>query len=466
MSIFVKDTIAALATAPLPAGVAVIRVSGAEAKPSVISLCESFRDVSANFMHFGRLKSVDGVVIDEVLMVFFGAPRSFTGEDVVEIHCHGGKAVIEAILSALRRQGVRMAEAGEFSKRAFMNGKMDLTAAEGIMDLVAAETEAQRKQALSQLQGALAVQFEGWRTDILHMLAHVEAGIDFPDEELDVIADAGIVDKLTILLNDLNDAVSTDVGQRLRDGFHLSILGKPNAGKSTLTNLLTGKETAIVSDIAGTTRDVVEAHLNIGGFPIILADTAGLRETDDVIEREGVNRAKARAYQSDLRIIMVDAHEWPALDEALLEHIVPERTLFVLSKFDKLNHSVECIRSIKENQMVNYKGVDYPALLSDLTSAEALTPILATLQTLIERWYGGRQNAALLTRERHKRAVADTVGYLNQALTIAQTGSPYSISELIAQDLRDAAGAIGTVTGRTDTEDVLDVVFSSFCIGK
>lgn len=460
--LYKKDTIAALATAPLPAGVAVIRVSGESALASVGKLISKNTSLTHSKMKFSRLYNAQGEVLDEALLAYFKAPKSFTGEDVVEIHCHGGKAVVDGILKELMEYNVRLAEAGEFSKRAFMNGKMDLTAAEGIMDLVAAETEAQRKQALNQLQGKLGEQFEVWRSELLHLLAHIEAAIDFPDEELDVIEDAGIQNKLTVLLNNLKGSIQTDAAVRLRSGFELSIIGKPNAGKSSLTNLLTGKDTAIVSDIEGTTRDVVESHLNIKGYPVILSDTAGLRETDDVIEKEGVVRAQKKATLSDVVIVVVDSREWPVVDPVVAGQIVPENTIFILSKTDLLNDGDPCI----VNNMVEYNRCKYPAIALNLTNTSYMDDLLELIEERIRAKFVTSQSAALVTRERHKEAIRKTVTYIEKALEIIQSNNHYSISELIAQDLRDAAKGIGEVTGRTDTEDVLDVVFSSFCIGK
>ncbi|MFT7145070.1 MAG: tRNA modification GTPase, partial [bacterium] len=339
---FIKgDTIVALATAPLAAGVAVIRISGPKAKGVVDKLCPSFAGVDPRYMHYGKLKSATAALLDETLMVYFKAPHSFTGEDIVEINCHGGVAVVDGLIGELlKEEAVRHADAGEFTRRAFMNDKMDLTAAEGVADLVAAETEEQKKQALSQMKGELGEGFERWRQRIIHLLAHSEAAIDFPDEELDVLADAGVKGKLDEVIADLENAIKTDVGCRLRDGFKAVIIGKPNAGKSSLTNLLTGKATAIVSEIEGTTRDIIDTRLNVGGFPIILSDTAGIRETEDFIEKEGVSRAMQKVGEADLVILVTDGTKWPEIDSELVGLLKEKRSLVVFSKKDLFNHSV------------------------------------------------------------------------------------------------------------------------------
>lgn len=485
MALISKDTIAALATAPLPAGVGVIRLSGKDSRQIVNQMCRSFGEAPVNHMHYGKLVSRAGEVLDECLMVFFENPNSFTGEDVVEVHCHGGKAVVDGLLADIFSYNgedgivVRHAEAGEFSHRAFLNGKMDLTGAEAVADLIAAETEEQKKQALRQMKGELGQRFDVWREKIMHMLAHTEAAIDFPDEELDVLEEAGLKNKLEGLISDLSQAVNTDAGQRLRDGFNVAIVGEPNAGKSTLTNLLTGRQTAIVSDIAGTTRDVVETHLNVDGFPIILADTAGLRETDDVIEQIGVGRAKEKAAESDLVIVVADGRKWPEIGEEAKAQLKKGASIVVLSRggdfelnrlvdFDVLDSAVlvdnQNVKCIGESVV---GGEKYPALVADLTDTSSVDVVLSQLAKLVREKFGQAQGAAQLTRERHKKAVNDAIAHLNRAKSLYENPhEAYSVSELLAQDFRDAAASIGSVTGSTDSEDVLDLVFSTFCIGK
>lgn len=453
-----RDTIVALATAAVPAGVAVLRLSGAQAKSVAEKLCPGFGKAPPRQMHYGALTH-NGEVIDRGLWVYFAAPNSFTGEDVVEFQGHGGVAVTQAALQAfLAQENVRQAEAGEFTRRAFLNGRMDLTAAEGLADLIHAGTEAQRRQALRQMDGALGTMFESWRTQILHLLAHVEAAVDFPDEELDVLQEAGLLTKLKTLMHELESALATRAGERLRDGFSAVIAGRPNAGKSTLTNLLTGRETAIVSPLAGTTRDVVEAHLDIGGLPLVLADTAGLRETSDSIEEEGVRRALKRSMAADLLLLVVDGQEWPNLPEEVVPSLNPERTLIVASKADQLKDRLP--------QHLDVGGASVPVLALDLRDDKALAPLLAAIEQKLKQLYGTATEAAQLTRARHRAATESALASLGRAAQLFATPSRHSVSDLLAQDLRDAAAAIGSVTGRTDVEDVLDLVFSTFCIGK
>lgn len=453
------DTIVALATAPLPAGVAIVRVSGPEAWVVGEKICPGFVGVEPRYLFWGGFyKGLEK--IDEGLVVGFSAPASFTGEHVVEFHTHGGRAVVQAVLDAILAQpNVRMALPGEFTRRAVINGKMDLTAAEGLADLVAADTDMQRRQAVRQLDGALGERFEGWRTAMLHVLAQVEAAIDFPDEELEILSEPQLGGAIRAILADLQGAVGEEAGVRVRDGLSMALVGRPNAGKSTLLNLLSGREVAIVSPMAGTTRDVVTSLLDIAGYPVQLADTAGIRTTDDVIEAEGVRRARAQAERADVLVVVVDGQDFSdTMDEELADMLVPGRSLVVVSKADLVDkefpHTIE----------------DVPVVAVNLTERAALGRVMVALEKIVGCVAGGAADAALLTRERHKRAVEEAIRCFGNALILISkagaAGKGGTVAELVAEDLREAAGAIGSVTGRTGSEDVLDVVFSTFCIGK
>lgn len=448
----INDTIVALATAPLAAGVAIVRVSGPQAwvvgqkiSPKVADL-EANRAVYTPF--FAQAEHIDtGVLLP------FKAPRSFTGEDVVEFQCHGGQAVLEALMGAiLQIPGVRQAEAGEFSRRAVLHGKMDLTAAEGLADLVAAETEEQRRQALHQMRGELGARFDDWRQQIMALRAQVEAGVDFPDEELDVLSDTGIQHGLQKVYANIDQALAAHVGERVRSGLRVAVVGRPNAGKSTLTNLLTGRDTAIVSPLAGTTRDVVEAVMNIGGFPVTLADTAGLRETGDAIEAEGVRRAHLRATEADVLVALISAADWPEIDPGIQPLLVPGKALIVITHIDEHPCTIP----------PEWHGV--PVLGQNLTAPEAAPAITEALSALIAERFGQARQAAQITRARHRQALQDARQHLDAALACMATRS--GGAELLSEDLRQAAEAIGRVTGGVGTEDVLDLVFSTFCIGK
>ena len=433
------DTIYAPASAQGKAGVAVVRVSGPQAGQAMAMIIGGTlpapRRAALRLLRDPR----QGGAIDRGLVLWFPAPHSFTGEDVGEMHIHGGRATLAALLAALAGIGqCRLAEPGEFSRRAFENGRLDLTEAEAIADLVAAETEQQRRQALRQLDGELGALYEDWRQRLLGALGRLEADIDFPDEDLphDMAATvrpmlAGLGEEIAAHLADNRR------GERLRHGLHVAIIGAPNVGKSSLLNALARREAAIVSETAGTTRDIIEVHLDLGGWPVVLADTAGLRASDNEIEREGVRRAEARAAHADLRVVLLDASA-PELAPRVEAAIQPGDVV-VYNKSDLL------------------MPADPGAALSVKTGA-GLDRLLAKIE---ERVGLLMQSSAgpPLTRERHRLALQECVQALQRALAAGA-------GELAAEDVRLAARALGRITGRVGVEDMLDIVFREFCIGK
>ncbi|WP_419798327.1 MAG: tRNA uridine-5-carboxymethylaminomethyl(34) synthesis GTPase MnmE [Terasakiella sp.] len=440
------QTIYALASGAGRCGIAVIRLSGAQAF-DVLCRLSGKSDFKARYAHRVQLiDPVEGDPIDDGLALYFPAPHSFTGEEVVEFQIHGGRAVVQALLDSLAQMdGLRLAEPGEFTRRAFENDKMDLTAAEGLADLIHAETRAQAKQALRQMEGALGTLYNDWADRILHILAHFEAVIDFPDEDLPEEVEAGARAKVATLQYEIEDHLKDGHrGELLRDGVRLAIVGPPNAGKSSLLNHLAKREVAIVSDIAGTTRDIIESHLDIGGYPVVVSDTAGLRHSEDVIEMEGVRRAQDRAQSSDLKVVMFDAADWPNLDQKTLD-LIDDDSLVVLNKMDKAKPDVADIGGQKPIYMSakSKEGlVDFFKRLEE----EVATRCMVT-------------GAPALTRARHREALEDCVEALVRFAEI-------DLPELAAEDLRMATRSLGRITGRIDVEDVLDVVFSDFCIGK
>lgn len=438
------STIFALASAPGRGGVAVFRLSGPGAGNALRTL--SGQDLPpARIAARIRLRYA-GEVIDDGLALYFPAPRSFTGEEVVELHVHGGRAVAHALSDALLDLGLRPAEPGEFSKRAFLNDKLDLTRAEAIADLVDAETAAQRRQALRQLDGGLAVLAEEWRSEVVRALALMEATIDFSDEDIP----AGLVDQVIELVADLSGRLRFHLadgnrGERLRDGIHIAILGAPNAGKSSLLNRIAGREAAIVSAQAGTTRDIVEVHLDLGGWPVVLADTAGLRHAAEDIEAEGIRRALARAEAADLRLAVFDGAILPEMDSVTVG-VIDTDTVVVINKAD-------LAAGPNPNQIAGHD----PLVVSARTG-QGIDALLLVLQELIASRFDDTA-APVLTRHRHRAAVGDCVAALDRF-------DPGLGVELAAEELRAAAAAIGRITGRVDVDDVLDVVFGEFCIGK
>lgn len=445
------DTIFALASAPGRAGVAVMRVSGPEAGAALDALAGTPRPEprAAALRRFrDGPAGGGGAVIDQGLALWFPAPNSFTGEDCAEFHIHGGPAVTEAMAGALSALGLRVAEPGEFTRRAFEHGKMDLTEAEGLADLIDAETEGQRAQALAQMTGALKAVYEDWRERLIGVLAAVEGEIDFPDEDdvPDALArTAG--PPLDALIAALAEHLDDDRrGEKVREGFAVALIGAPNAGKSSLINVLARRDAAIVTEIPGTTRDIVEVRQIRAGFPVILADTAGLREAADVVEREGVRRALARAEDADLRIALVDvSRETPSRD--LLAKLRPGDAL-ALNKTD-LGQATE---------MEAPDGVSVFAISAK--SGAGLDALEAWLDRAVFERLGARE-APALSRARHRQGVVQALDSLTRA-----RGKLDSHPELAGADLHLAIRALEGLTGRIDVEDVLDRVFSQFCIGK
>ncbi len=434
-----QPTIFALASAPGRAGIAVLRLSGSRVHRTLLAVVRQ-SPVPRRATRV-RFRDPDGgETLDDGVAIYFPAPHSYTGEDVAEFHIHGSRAVIAGLLEVLgRREGLRLAEPGEFTRRAFENGKLDLTEAEAVADLVEAETTAQRRQALRQLDGALGALYEGWRAGLMRALARIEAEIDFPEEGLP----PGLWDSIRGDVAALQVEIVAHLddkrrGERLRDGVSVAILGPPNAGKSSLLNALARRDIAITSAVAGTTRDVIEARLDLGGYPVVLADTAGLRQSADEIEQEGVRRALARAETADLRLVILDATR-PG--ETIDRRLIDQDALVVLNKID----------------LAPGAAVD-GALAISVVTGEGMNTLLARLAKEVAK-RAGNSGGPLVTRARHRAALNDCAEALARFATAG-------LSELAAEDLRKAARALGRITGRVDVEDMLDIIFRDFCIGK
>jgi tRNA modification GTPase len=435
------DTIFALASAPGRAGVAIVRVSGSAARFAVQTVSRKSPPPPRR-AQVRAFRSGAGEIFDRGLVLWFPAPDSYTGEDVAEFHIHGGRAVLAAMIEALSAiAGLRAAGPGEFTRRGVESGKLDLTQAEAIADLVDAETEAQRRQALRQYDGALAKLTDGWRTELAKALAWAEAAIDFSDEELpdDVMADA----RQTAAL--IKDAITARLeegrrGELVREGLFVAVVGAPNAGKSSLVNALAGRDVAIVSETAGTTRDVIEVRLNLGGYAVILADTAGLRAAADHIEAEGVRRALQRAETADLVVWVRDGS-------------APDSALEYNEKLD--SNSVVMVW--------NKADLAWPTaqdgLKLSLRTGEGLEAVVEAITAAAREKLEGGREAPLLTRARHREMLEKAVAALARA-------EGQEAPELFAEDLRLAVRAIGRIAGRVDVEDLLDVIFRDFCIGK
>jgi len=426
------DTIFALATAPGKAGVAVVRISG----PLAFQAAEKLAGpIPKKGRGLRQIVGADGALIDEALVLSFVQGHSFTGEDVVELQLHGSPAITRAVLTELGTiKGLRSAEAGEFTRRALENGCLDLAQVEGLADLIDAETEAQRRQALRVFSGDLGKKTDGWRVSLVRAAALVEATIDFADEEIPENVFPEVIDLLSPVMAEMKrEADGVRIAERIRDGFEVAIVGAPNVGKSTLLNRLAGRDAAITSDIAGTTRDVIEVRMDLGGLPVTMLDTAGLRETDDVVEGLGIERAIQRAQSSDVVVFL-------GLPGEAVPSDLGETVIHVFAKSD--------INGDQPNAVSGLTGEGIDALI---------TKIEQELQQKSAR-------AGIAMRERHRLALIKANESLETAMALIDTNT--ELADLIAEEIRTAVRAVESLVGRVDVEDLLDVIFSSFCIGK
>ncbi|RCW84398.1 tRNA uridine-5-carboxymethylaminomethyl(34) synthesis GTPase MnmE [Phyllobacterium bourgognense] len=436
------DTIFALSSGRLPSGVGVMRISGPQTRFVIETISGGLPEPRIAALRFFR--DSENSPIDRGLVLFFPAPASFTGEDCAELHLHGGKAVVDAMITALYKfEGCRLAEAGEFTRRAFANGKFDLTVAEGLADLIAAETDGQRRLALQISSGAQATLYASWRTELIRARALIEAELDFADES-DV--PGSVSDQVWQSMRDLADRMGKHVadgkrGAMVRDGIRVVIVGAPNAGKSSLLNALAGRDVAIVSDEPGTTRDLIEIKLDLNGLPVLVTDTAGLRETEGKVERIGINRAREQASAADLVITLTDLSNpvAPALDD-----VADSVTLRLGTKSDLAAPSA---------------AAKYDLVISTRTG-EGLDDLLETLSKRAGL-AAGNLSDPLPTRRRHMELLAETIREVTAA--VYDEAAPL---EVRAEYLRRASHSLGRITGDVDVEDILDVVFAQFCIGK
>ncbi|MBP5858154.1 tRNA uridine-5-carboxymethylaminomethyl(34) synthesis GTPase MnmE [Marivibrio halodurans] len=456
------ETIYAPASGLAKAGIAIIRLSGPETGAVVSALTGRPLPAPRRAVRRQFVDPVDGSALDDGLLLWFPGPGSYTGEDLAELHIHGGPAVRAAVLVALSRQpGCRLAEPGEFTRRAFLNDRMDLSRAEGVVDLIEAETEAQRRQALRQAEGALFKRCEAWSEQLLRLAAHAEAVIDFPDEDLP----EDIWERSAADIRALRDALSREIdsgrrGERLRDGVRVAIVGPPNVGKSSLLNRLAGRDAAIVNARAGTTRDVVEVALDFEGYPVTLSDTAGLRDAVEEIEAEGVRRALRAARAADI-VIRMSA---PDVSETVPPEALAGEGVVLIDVRNKADMKGDDIAGNRPDIMAGDPAAPptrAPAggpLALSVHSGVGWEDFLQRLREAVES-VAGLGEAAGLTRARHREAVSESRDALTRALEAPQP-------DLRAEDIRLALRAIGRITGRVDVEDLLDVVFRDFCIGK
>ncbi len=445
------NTIFAQASAQGKAGVSVFRISGPNALKSLRALiCQTNDKFEPRKLYFRKIYNPkSNQQIDDALVVFFKGKSSFTGEDSVEIYTHGSIAVIKMMHEVLASlEDMRIAEPGEFAKRAFLNGKMDLTAAEGLADLIDAETELQHKQAIKQLDGGLEKIYEEWRTELLKVISLIEAYIDFPDEDIP----EETVNKVRLLIDQITNKIKVHLddnhrGERLRNGIKLAIIGRPNVGKSSLLNYLMKREIAIVSNIAGTTRDVIEGHIDVGGYPIILQDTAGIHDhTEDIIEQEGISRAWSAARNADIKIILYDANRRND-EKEYFRDIVDANTIIVFNKIDLV------VPFSPAPTMNNHSPINV-----SIKNQQGLDEIMAGILSIAHK-IASPSESPQITRARHRSELQKALEYM----------SSFSLNNdlvLAAEDLRMTMRAISNITGKITVDEILSEIFSNFCIGK
>jgi len=457
LSYLSSDTIAAIATAPGRGGVGIIRVSGPEAKSLGQQI--SGYELKPRYAHYGHFTAPhSNTLIDQGITLFFPNPHSFTGEDVVEFHGHGGPVVIDQLLQAITQEGIRLANPGEFSERAFLNDKMDLTQAEAIADLIDASSEQAVRNAMNSLQGVFSSKINALVEQLTHLRIYVEAAIDFPEEEIDFLNDGKIHSDLHTLKQQLHDIfIEAKQGVLVREGMKVVIAGKPNAGKSSLLNALAGRDTAIVTDIAGTTRDVLREHIHLDGMPLHIIDTAGLRDSPDIVEQMGIERAWQEIEQADRILLLIDNTQQHSTKESIEQflssnadkHIDSTKISVIYNKIDK-THQVP---------KVTVSG-NTPVIYLSAKAHQGIQLLVEHLQSVMG--YSNTAEGGFTARRRH-------IDALERAQASLQHGSQqllYGAGELLAEDLRQAQQSLGEITGDVSADELLGKIFSSFCIGK
>lgn len=455
------DTIAAISTAVGSSGISIIRVSGDKALEIVDKIFvsknnKSIKDMNSYTMRYGTIVSLeDRSLIDEVIVSYMKGPKSFTAEDVVEINCHGGAYPTKSVLEEVLKSGARIAEPGEFSKRAFLNGRVDLSQAEAIMDIINSKTEISMKSAVEQSKGRISSEITKLREKLLEMIAHIEATVDYPEDDLEEMTGQKVSDEVKGVLDEINGLIDTaDEGKILREGLSTVIVGKPNVGKSSLLNLLLKEKRAIVTDIPGTTRDVIEEYLNISGVPIKIVDTAGIRETNDEVEKIGVEKSKEKIGDADLIIFMVDSSR--GIDDEdieIINQIKNKKYIVLLNKSD--------LNTEMDKKYLEYLDEEYIVKFSTKTGEG-----LNTLKNLIkELFFKGDINSKelIITNSRHKEALIKTKKSCESALDALKNTDAIDLASI---DIRNAWTYLGEITGDTLEEDLIDKIFKNFCLGK
>nr|WP_288323311.1 tRNA uridine-5-carboxymethylaminomethyl(34) synthesis GTPase MnmE [uncultured Peptostreptococcus sp.] len=458
---FIDDTIAAIATAPGEGGIGIIRISGADSIAIASSIFKPFYkenllDYPNRSLVYGNIVDSDRV-IDEVLIARMEGPNSYTAEDVVEINCHGGFISVKKILELVLKKGARLADPGEFTKRAFLNGRIDLSQAEAVIDIINAKTDQSHDIAQTQLEGALSQKVRSLRNMITEVLAQVEVAIDYPEEDIEFITYKELTDKTSQIQKEVVKMYETsDTGKILREGLKTAILGKPNVGKSSLMNWILGENRAIVTEIAGTTRDVIEEFVNIKGIPLKIVDTAGIRETDDIVEKIGVEKSRDHMKSSDLVLVVLDSsRELEEDDLEILDAINPKKTLVLINKIDLESRlDMDKVKEyIAEENIIHISAMENKGLES----------IHDKIETMVYEGRVSNKGDVMITNTRHKDAIYKAMNSINDAIKGLEDHMSY---DFIGVDLKDSWDSLGFINGDTVTEDLLDTIFKNFCIGK
>ncbi|MCT8977611.1 tRNA uridine-5-carboxymethylaminomethyl(34) synthesis GTPase MnmE [Clostridium sp. CX1] len=455
------DTITAIATVLGEGGISIIRVSGHKSLEIVNNMFrgkngDTLMGIKPYTMKYGFILDTEsGDVLDEVLVSFMKGPRSFTAEDTVEINCHGGVVATKRILEEVIRNGARLAEPGEFTKRAFLNGRIDLSQAEAVIDIIRAKTELSMKSAVQQSGGRVSKEINGVRGKLLEIIAHIEATVDYPEDDLEEMTSEKVSIQLDNILQQINNILSTaDEGKIIREGLNTVIVGKPNVGKSSLLNSLLMEQRAIVTDVPGTTRDVIEEYINIEGVPIKIIDTAGIRETKDLVEKIGVEKSKEKINEADLIILMLDlSRELDEEDREIIDNIKDKKYIVLLNKSD-LNGKID-----KDD----LKGLNSQYVIQ--TSAKTGEGLEMLKDCIKELFFRGevKSNEVIITNTRHKEALIKAREHCIQGLEALRNTSAIDLASI---DIRNAWSSLGEITGETLEEDIIDKIFSEFCLGK
>ncbi|MBP3887909.1 MAG: tRNA uridine-5-carboxymethylaminomethyl(34) synthesis GTPase MnmE [Cellulosilyticum sp.] len=457
-----EDTIAAISTPIGVGGIGIIRVSGKEAISIVDKIFKaankkSLKDIGSHTITYGHIVSQSGKVLDEVLIMLMKGPKTFTREDVIEINCHGGPIPLNAVLMEVINAGARLADSGEFTKRAFLNGRIDLAQVEAIMDIIEAKTELSLSQAVGQLEGNLSKKIREYQDTLIQIIARIEVSIDYPEYDDDEPITNDFEAELRALSAELNELLKTaDTGKMIRDGVKTAIVGRPNVGKSSLLNALLEENKAIVTDIPGTTRDVVEAYLNIDGIPFQLLDTAGIRETEDVVEQIGVERSKSSIEEADLVLMLVDAHAGLLdKDKEILAQVKGKHVIYVFNKNDLGSNITPEITQehFNDGKIINISAKEQDGL-KDLRNA---------MKEIVIKGNATVSNQATISNQRQKQALMNAIKSLDKVIEAIEMGLP---EDCLAIDLHDAFGHLGMIVGESLKEEIINQLFSRFCLGK